>query len=238
MHYLEAALELKKLIRKANHLQVQKELSVLDRRNSLFLFEGDKLLAEVNMLEYSNEFVTQTLEKYPKATAFVMTDLASMMVKDHKVTYWLYKGYHVDVEKGMVYYQPIEEQSLKKIGRLQFSNTEANIFLKYSAPDFEESSANAMESDEEIENGKCIVFLMGNMNQERLVYDIQRLIFDSASNVQNHKSLNFKFILNISVFNGNASADFTRKVKDIEEYTKKELKKEYPNCSFQFDLEK
>ncbi|RKD90675.1 hypothetical protein [Mangrovibacterium diazotrophicum] len=237
MIYLKAALELKQLIRKVNHLQIQKESTVLDHKNSMFLFTGGKLLAEKAMDEYSNDFVLATLAKYPEATSFVMTDLATTDLKDRKLTYWLYKGYHVGLDKGMVYYQPIEEQNLRKVGRIQFSNLETNIFLLHQAPDFEESSANAMETDEEIEGGKAIVFLVGNMNETRLLYDIQRLIFDSANNVQNHKSLSFKFILNVSKFGGKSSDDFKKKLNEIELFTRDKVAAEYANARFVFDLE-
>ncbi|WP_163717696.1 hypothetical protein [Mangrovibacterium lignilyticum] len=237
MNYLKAALELKQLIRKVNHLQTQKESTVLEHRNSMFLFFSDKPLVELKMAEFSNEFVLSTLAEYPEAYAFVMTDLAATMVKDQKLTYWLYKAYHVGLEKGMVYFQPIEEQSLIKKGRLQYSNMEENIFLKHVAPDFEESSANAMETDEQIEGGKSIVFFVGNMNEPRLVYDVQRLIFDTLNNVQNHKNLNFKFILNISRFGGKPTDDLQKQLKDIERFTKKELAKEYPNTRYVFEIQ-
>ena len=237
MIYLKAALELKQLIRKVNHLQIQKESTVLEHKNSMFLFAEGKLLSERAMDEYSNEFVQATLAKYPQATSFVMTDLATTELKDRKLTYWLYKGYHIGLDKGMVYYQPIEEQNLRKVGRIQFSNLETNIFLKHQSPDFEESSANAMESDEVIEGGKAIVFLIGNMDETRLLYDIQRLIFDSVNNVQNHKSLSFKFVLNVSKFGGKPSDDFKTKLREIELYTRDQVAAEYANAQFVFDLE-
>lgn len=237
MQYLKEAIDLKKLIRKVNHLQIQKESTVLNHKNSMFLFAGDKPLAELAMEAYSNEFVNATLLKYPQTTSFVMTDLSSTMVKDQKLSYWLYKGYHTGLDKGMVYYQPIEEQSLRKLGRLQFSNLESNIFLKHEAPEFEESSANAMETDEQIEGGKAIVFLVGNMDETRLLYDIQRLIFDSANNVQNHKSLSFKFTLNINRFGGKPSDAFKEKLKEIEKFTREIVALEYANTKFVFDLE-
>ncbi len=237
MDYLKAALELKQIIRKVNHLQIQKESSVLEHKNSMFLFSEGKPYAELAMDEYSNEFVLATLSKYPKTTAFVMTDLSSTMVKDQKIFFWLYKGYHVGLDKGIVYYQPIEEQSLRKLGRLQFSNLEANIFLKHEAPDFEESSANAMESDEQIEGGKSIVFLVGNMEESRLLYDIERLIFESANNVQNHNGLSFKFTLNISRFGGEPSDAFKEKLKQIEKFAREKVALEYANAKFVFDLE-
>ncbi|WP_372775196.1 hypothetical protein [Mangrovibacterium sp.] len=238
MDYLKSALELKQLIRKVNHLQTQKETSVLAHRNSMFLFSGSHLIAEQVMAEFTNEFVQKTLAVYPNATSFVMTDLAATKVKEKTLTYWLYKGYHTGLEKGMVYYQPIDEQSLNKIGRLQYSNLEDNIFLKHSAPDFEESSANAMETEEQIEGSKSIVFFIGNMDETRLLYDIQRVIFDTLNNVQNHKNLNFRFILNITRFGGKTTTEFLAQLKDIEHFVKKELEREYPNVRYVFDLEK
>jgi len=237
MKYLEAASELRKLIRKVNQLQLQKESTVLAHRNCMFLFMEDNALVELDMKEYSNEFVKSSLERYPQVKAFVMTDLASMQVKDQAITYWLYKGYHRDMDKGMVYFQPIDEQGLQKKGSLQYSNLESNIFLPFTAPDVEESSANAMETDEQIAGGKSIVFLIGNMNEDRLLYDIQRLMLESASNVQNHKSISFKFIMNVSKFGGAASAEFRQKLTAIENYAFKVMAVEFPNVRFEFDLE-
>lgn len=237
MQYLEAAIELKKLIRKVNHLQMQKETTVLSHKNSMFLFLEDKSLIEVTMKEFSNEFVNAVLEQHPATKAFVMTDMATMAVKEQNMTYWLFKGYHCGLEKGMVYFQPIDGQSLQKIGRLQFSNLEDNIFLRHVGPDFEESSCNAMETDEQIEGGKSIVFLIGNMEENRLLYDIERLVFDTVNNVQNHKSVSFKFTLNISKFGGLPSNDFLNRLNAIEKFTKEQVTAEYGNTRFIFDLE-
>ena len=177
------------------------------------------------------------LQQYPTTKAFVITDMAAMPVKEHMLTYWLYKGYHQGMEKGMVYFQPIDQQSLQKQGQLQYSNLEENIFLKHAGPDFEESSCNAMETDEEIEGGKSIVFLIGNMDESRLLYDIERLIVDSANNVQNHKSLSFKFILNINKFGGLPSNDFLGRLNVIEKFAKEQISAEYGNTRFIFELE-
>ena len=238
MDYLEAALELKLLIRKVNHLQIQKESTVLGHKNSLFLFRGSKPLAELPMTEFTNEFVNSALSQYSETTALVMTDLTSMMLKDRQLTYWLYKGYHIQLEKGMVYFQPIDEQSLTKQGRLQYSNLESNLFFKLNAPDCEESTCNAMETDVQEEGAKHIVFFIGNMNEERLLFDVQRLIFDTLSNVQNHKNIRFYFILNISKFGSHPSGAFLEQLKVIDNFTAKYLVPEYPNASFQFDIEK
>ena len=237
MRYLQAAHTLKQMIRHVNHLQVQKESSVRSHCNSMFLFSNGKPFVELEMTTYTDEFVQLALDKYPETTAFVMTDLASVMVRDRKLTYWLYKAYHVELEKGLVYYQPIDESSLVKIGSLQYSNLEQNIFFKVSSPDFEESSTNAMETDSEEEGTKSIVFLVGNFNEERLSYDIQRLIVESASNVQNHKGLKYHFIINITKFREKPSAEFLKELRSIEKYTTKYLLADYPNVRVSFDLD-
>ncbi|PTN08012.1 hypothetical protein [Mangrovibacterium marinum] len=237
MQYLEAAIELKKLIRKVNHLQMQKETTVLSHKNAMFLFLNDKSLLEVTMKEFTNDFVNAVLDQHPETRAFVMTDMAAMDLKGQKLTYWLFKGYHRGMEKGMVYFQPIDELSLQKNGRLQFSNLEENIFLRHQAPAFEESSCNAMETEEQQEGEKSIVFLIGNMDENRLLYDIERLIVDTASNVQKHKSLAFKCILNISKFGGLPSNDFLERLNAIEKFTRQEVAAEYGNCRFSFELE-
>lgn len=237
MQYLQAAHTLKQLLRHVNHLQIQKEPSVRSHCNSLFLFSHGKPFVELEMTSFTNSFVELALEKYPEAEALVMTDMATMMVRERPLTYWLYKAYHVGLEKGMVYYQPIDESSLAKIGSLQFSNLEPNIFFKFEAPKVEESSVNALESESDEEGVKRIVFLIGHFDEERLLFDIQRLIFDSASNVQNHKGLKFQFVLNISKFKEKPGDDFRLKLQTIQDYLPEFLSADYPNVRVSFDLE-
>lgn len=237
MQYLQAAHTLKQLIRHVNHLQTQKEPSVRSHCNSLFLFSHGKPFVELEMTSFTNKFVELALEKYPETEALVMTDMAKMMVRERELTYWLYKAYHAGLEKGMVYYQPIDENSLSKIGNLQFSNLEANIFFKPDIPETEESSVNALEGESPEEGVKLIVFLVGHANEERLLYDIQRLIFDSVSNVQNHKGLKFHFVLNISKFREKPGDIFIHKLQTIQDYVPEFLTTDYPNVTISFELE-
>lgn len=236
MEYLEAAIDLKHLIEQANTMLLEKNHSFLKNKNLMFLKENVTDLNTIQMDEFSNEFVYSTLHQNKQAKAFVMTDLSAMMVKTQKMTYYLYKGYHKLIEKGLVFYQVINENTLDPIGGLQFSNLEKNIFYEVKAPDFEESSSNAMEPEKQIEGEKSIVFFIGNLNEERLVYDIQRLIFDTVNNLQKHKRLKFHFIINISKFNGKPSPELFQQVDAIKTFTNTRLKSEYPNSDFVFEF--
>ncbi len=237
MEYLQASLELKKLIKEKNELILSRK-TIPGKFNFMFVNKSDGELVELDMASYTNEFVLQTLSEFPESKSFVITDVATMDVKGKQLTYWLYKAYHFEVEKGLVYYQLVDKDTFEPVGELQFSNLEDNIFYKVSAPEFEESSNNAMEADVEIPGKKSIVFLIGNMDESRLLFDIQRLIFETVNNVQRHTTLDFHFIVNVSKFNGTPSPDFLKKVKAIEDFTKEYVTPEYPNAEFVFDIEK
>lgn len=236
MEYLKAAIELKKDIKEINQQMIGKELSQKNP-NIMFVKLSDDSVNEVNMTEYTNDFVSATLESRPGSKSFIITDLATMNTQGQELTYWLYKGYNNQTENGLVYFQVIDKDTLMPKGGLQFSNLEKNIFYEIKAPDFEESSSNAMETDEEVQGKKSIVFLVGNMNEERLVHDIQRLIVDTINNVQRHSGLDFRFILNISKFNEEPSESFKNQIKEIEHYTNEFVTTEYPNTEFVFDIE-
>ncbi|WP_321286153.1 hypothetical protein [uncultured Sunxiuqinia sp.] len=237
MKYLKASIELKKLIEQTNELCLTKNCPVLNQRNFIVLKSDGGEEREIKMKEFSNEFLQTILEENRNSKAFVFTDLAATMVKDQKLTYFLYKGYHSEIEKGLVWFQAINGETAEPTGNLQFSNLEENVFYSVSTPDFEESTSNAMETDEQIEEGKSIVFIIGNHNEERLLHDIQRLIFDTVNNVQKHQGLKFKIILNINKFNGKPTAYFLKQLDFIKEYTHTSIQSEYPNCEFVFDLE-
>jgi len=236
MEYLKAAIELKKFINEINQLITGRDEN-RENPNIMFVKSPDGSVAEVKMTEYTNDFVTETLVSHPNSIAFIITDLATMNVQGQELTYWLYKGYNCQVENGVVYFQLIDKETLAPIGELQFSNLEKNIFYTVEGPEFEESSNNAMEPDEEIEGKKNIVFLIGHFNERRLVYDIQRLIVDTVNNVQRHSGLNFHFIVNISKFNGEPGEEFKNQIKRIEQYTKEFVTPEYPNSEFVFEIE-
>ncbi|MCU4166372.1 hypothetical protein [Carboxylicivirga caseinilyticus] len=236
MEYLKAAYSLISLIKETNLTILASTDKLVKTPNYMFIKNNDSIVQEVKMTAFCNEFVNNTLRNIP-SQAFVMTDIATMDVKGQKLTYVLYKGYHSKIEKGLVFYQLINQETFEPIESLQFSNVEDNIFYQIKAPQKEESSCNAMETDKEIKGGKSIVFFIGHMDEERLIYDIQRLIFDTVNNVKNHTKLHFEFIINISRFGGKPSADLLSKVEAIDEFTQKNLYPEYPNVTFTFEFE-
>lgn len=136
------------------------------------------------------------------------------------------------MEKGLVFYQPIKEETLSPFGNFEFSNSETNIFFQREEPEAEESTCNAMETDKVIENGKSIVFFIGHMDEKRLTYDIQRLIVDTVNNVSKHPRLHFEVIIQYSVYGGNPSGKFLDQIHEIEAYTREKVTREYTNISF------
>lgn len=237
MEYLKAAVSLRSLIKETNSVLLQKTDQIVDDPNHMRVKVDEDSTQNIVMEAFSDEFVNTTLNNFGDSIAFVMTDIACMNVKGQEMNYLLYKGYHSEIEKGMVFYQVIDMDTLKPQGALQFSNMEENIFYTIDAPAVEESSCNAMETDKKIENGKSIVFFIGHMDEERLTYDIQRLIFDTANNVTAHPKLNFNFTIHIARFGGSPSEELRAQVKAIEEFTRSHICPEYPNTTFQFSYE-
>ncbi len=237
MKYLDSAVALSALIRQTNTAMLLKTEEFLKSPNRM-LVETDKgSTQEIMMDTFSNDFVNTALKDLAMPKAFVMTDLASMIIEGKEIDYILYKGYHSAVDKGMVFYQVIEKETPAPVGPLHFSNLEENIFYTVDAPQAEESSCNAMETDEVIEKGKEIVFFMGHMDEERLLYDIQRLIFDTVNNVTRHPKMQFNFIIHISRYGGSPSPELKEKVREIEAFTEKHIYPEYPNAVFRFAYE-
>ena len=237
MEYLKAAVSLKSLIKETNSDLLQKTEDIADKPNQMWVKTGMESTHKVVMDTFSNDFVNTTLDGLGKSEAFVMTDLATMNVNGKELTYLLYKGYHSKLEKGIVFYQLIDEGTYNPVGSLQFSNMEENIFYTVDVPQIEESSCNAMETDKVIENGKSIVFFIGHMDELRLMYDIQRLIFDTVHNVTKHQKLSFDFIIHIARYGGKPSRKLKEQVKAIEAFTQKHVYPEYPNVTFEFTYE-
>lgn len=235
MEYLQAAIELKKLIVGSNNELLAKHRIGSDQNNMIFLKQANAV-KEKEMTSFTNEFVFGTIENNTNAEAFVITDLAKQNVEGKELTYFLYKGYHKLIEKGLVFFQVIDSENLKPKGDLLFSNLEDNIFFNVKTPEEEESSCNALETGEKTATSKGVAFLIGHMNENRLVYDIQRLIFDTCNNVQKHKGLKFNFVIQVSKFGGNPSQKLIEQISAIDKFTRSEVEKIYPNCTFKFEM--
>lgn len=234
MNYLKAAVALRSLIKNTNSVLIDKTEELRKNPNIMMLSSADGKAIEIRMEEFTNKFVINTLAELEGMQAFVMTDIASMDVKGQEITYILYKGYHKALEKGMVFYQMIDKETLIPKGELLFSNTEKNMFFTVDAPDGEESSCNAMETGIQTQDKKSIVFFIGHMDEERLLYDIERLIFDTANNVVKHAKMDFEFIIEIARYGNEPSSDLKKKVEAISQYSEKFIRQEYPNTSFRF----
>ena len=120
---------------------------------------------------------------------------------------------------------------------MSFSNLEDNIFYQVPTQEGEESSCNAIETDENTVKEPSIAFLIGHMNEDRLLYDIQRLILETANNVQKHKGRFFKFTLQVTVFGKKPSEEFKQKLQIIHQKVDQDIKHHFENSSFIFALE-
>ncbi len=237
MEYLQAAVSLQSLIKEINETFLARKDQAVSRPNRMWIQQKSESIRKIEMESFSNDFVTATLDSLGESTAFVVSDLASMDVKGKQVHYFLYKAYHSKVEKGLVYYQMINLETLEPIGSLQFSNVENNIFYTVGYPEIEESSCNAMETDKVIEDGKSIVFFIGHMDEKRLAYDVERLIFDTLNNISHHEKLKFEFIVQIARYGKKPTESLKEAVAGIEAFTRAYLYPEYPNASFEFTFE-
>lgn len=237
MEYIKAAVSLRSLVKETNSLLLQKKEAVMNEPNQMRVIAMEGPTLEYRMETFSNEFVIKTLDDIKRSTAFVITDVASMNIKGKAFSYLLYKGYHSALEKGVVFFQGIDKETFSPVGTLQFSNMEENIFYPAVAPKIEESSCSALETENGTQNGKSIVFLIGHMNEKRLVYDIQRLIFDTVNNVTKHPKLQFSFTIHIAHYGGKPSRELKKQVMAIEAFTKKHVYPEYPNATFAFRYE-
>lgn len=236
MDILKSASELKKLIIYTNKLLLSKNKGKLVQKNCIVVKNKNSHAIDSEMSSFTNSFVQQTIEKNSNCEAFVISDIAQMDVKGKKISYFLYKGYHNLIDKGLVCYQLIDENTFEPTGNLQFSNSEENIFFNIKQPKIEESSCNAIETKNHTKEKPEIAFIIGHVNKERLLYDIQRLIIDTANNVSKNQDTYFKFIIQVSLFNSNDTTKLMPEINEIEKQTKKHISPLYTNTSFVFEL--
>lgn len=237
MKYLESALFLRSMVLRFNNELLEKTDEIKSHPNYMRLAFGNGNTKDIIMDSFCNEFVCSTLSENENSSGFVITDLVTMQVNNMDMTYILYKAYHCEIEKGMVFYQVLNPVSMIPEGEIQFSNIEDNIFYNPLSWDVEESSCNAIENKKDNRSGKSIVFLIGHMDEKRLVYDIQRLIFDTVHNVAKHSSTEFNFLISINRFGGKASMELKNQVEDIDLFFREKFKPQYHNCSFDFVFE-
>ncbi len=236
MDHIEEAAFLKGLVRETNKKLLDINKNGLVNKNLMVVHTIFGQTLDIKMDAFTNEFVLKTLQENDSDT-FVITDLVTIVNEGKELTYFLYKAYSTLFDKGVVYFQPINKKTFEPKGDLKFSNLEDNIFYKVEYPDIEESSCNAIETKETTVKNPSVAFLIGHMNEERLLLDIKRLIFDTANNVQKHKNRQFHFIIQISKFGGKPSEEFLYRLDDIKKMTEKHIAPEYPNSTFKFELD-
>ncbi len=237
MEYLKAAISLRTFLWETNFTLRQYIDEIKTKPNKMWLKTYDDQLEKIDMEEFSNEYVKNILKRMGNVEMFLVTDIANMDVNGKELFYLLLKGYHSRIEKGMVFYQVIDRDSYEPSGFLQFSNLEDNIFYTTDAFKGEESSCNAMETDKSKDDNKSIVFFIGHLDEERLFYDIQRLIFDTVNNVARHPKIQFDFIISVARYGGSPSMELLEKVQALDLFIKEKVHPEYPNASFTFTFE-
>lgn len=215
MKYLQETKELQNFITEINEKVIENKIIDSSLPNHLFLKSENKS-NHLKMERFADDYILEQINSTPECTFLVFTNLVNTRVKGDDFTYFLYKGYSKHTHKGFVYYQVVHNEDLSPIGGLQFSNFEDNIFFKSLAPDFEESSCNAIEAVGSTATNKKIVFLIGNLNEERLLFDIEHLIVTTTFNSKKHSSFTFHYIVSISVFGHKISNDFTIKLENIK----------------------
>lgn len=236
MEYLKAAAELKKLITYTNSQVLNINKTGLIQKQAIVTKGSNQHPTLTPLQEFTNEAVKSAISESEHCSAFAITDVATMNVKGKKLSYYLYKGYHNQLEKGLVFYQPFNENTFEPIGEMQFSNGEENIFFDFTIPKFEESSCNALETKNHTKNKPEIAFLIGHTNLGRLTYDIQRLIIDTANNVSKNLKVDYKFIIQASLFGAKELNSLQNTLAKIEQDTKKYIEPEYVNAKFIFEV--
>ncbi|WP_068475626.1 hypothetical protein [Saccharicrinis aurantiacus] len=236
MNYLESAANLKSLIEKANIQLLASNEAKLQEPNKALLRTNFGKEVSLPMEEFTNSFVQKILSEY-ESEAIVISDFVATRENDKELHYFLYKGYHKLFNKGLVYYQLVNKATYEPIGELQFSNIEDNIFYSVEEPKDEESSCNAVETKENTVKNPSIAFLIGHMNEERLLFDINRLIFETANNVQKHKGRNFTFHIQVSKFGGTVKREFIKQLDRLKTDIDKYIHSTYPNSQFILDLD-
>jgi hypothetical protein len=237
MDYFEAAFRLKQLIKKTNAELVKINRRKLTVKNMMVIRTNFGNEIDVHMEAFTNDFVNKKLKEYAEPEAFVITDLVTMNIEGKELTFYMYKGYHSFYTKGVVYFQLVDKESLKPIGELEYSNLEENTFYHIPVPDLEVSSCSAMETDENTTKNPSIAFLIRNMNEERLLFDIEQLVFETANNVQKHKNRSFTFFLRVSKVGGSTSVEFKEQIEKYKKLVQRYITPEYLNSTFIFDLE-
>ena len=237
MEYLEAAIILKRLISKTNSLLLKEYTSGIMNKNIMLIRSNFGNEIEVNMKSYTNQVIKTHLEEYANSEAFVISDFVSAMQDGKLCNYFVYKGYGALFDKGLVFYQFINNQNFQPIGKLEFSNLEQNIFYDVDEPKIRASKCCALETDENTAKNPSVAYLIENENEDRLLFDIQKLIYETANKVQKHKKRHFKFYIKINKFIDNTSPGFFLKLDNLQYSLTKEFNNEYPNCTFIFTTE-
>lgn len=214
MTYLQKTKELQEFIAEINISVIRNSIVALSLPNHLFL-KSENTFSHLEMERFSDEYIVEQIYALPGCELFAFTNMVSTQINGVAITYILYKCYSRFNENGFVYYQVVDNDNFSPIGELKFSNFEENIFFKVVPPNFEESSCNALEASESSFDNKKIVFLIGNLNEERLLFDIERLIVTTTFNSKKHSSLTFHYIISISVFGGKKSDEFDTKLRAI-----------------------
>ena len=233
MDYLETAVALKQLIAKTNEVLLDKNKGELTVPNKMLVRTNFGNVIETTLGAFTNVSVRDALKEY-ESEAFVITDFVATEQQGQELSYFLYKGYSRVFDKGLVFFQLVNKETFEPVGKLEFSNIEDNIFYEVIGPKHEESSCNALETKDNTAKNPCVAFLISHMNEERLLYDINRLIFETANNVQKHKNRNFKFIIQIDKNGGELSEQFKVEIDKMAQSLEKNFKPEYPNCEFVF----
>lgn len=233
MSYIQAAIVLNKLVTVTNQSISSDNLITQESPNYLFINSAQKTV-QLKMKSFTDDFIKEQINQQPQCHSIVFTNLVTTIIQGKELSYILYKCYHKHMDKGFVYYQTVNKESLQPVGDLQFSNQEENIFFNLPEPDFEESSCNALEAKGSTAENKKIVFLIGNMNEERLLFDIERLIVTTLYNTCKHPTLKFHFIINIAKFGGDIDNSFDQKLMPVKKETQT-LLAGFPNITFAFE---
>ena len=237
MDYFKAAVILNQLIKSTNNkLLAQYKTGIVEEKQMAIRSNFGKIIYQ-SVSKTNLEFVKKNIEEF-NSEAFVISDFIISHSNNSEMTYFIYKGFHKLIDKGLIFYQLVDKYNLNPIGDLQFNGFEENIFYTVDAPNFKECTYEVLERDENTIKAPSIDFMIVYKVEERLIYDLQRLIFKAANNALKHKKCMYKFHVRITALDSKISSQFIAEVEAISKTLQQILAPEYPNSTFIFELDK
>ncbi|TLX73060.1 hypothetical protein E9993_16500 [Labilibacter sediminis] len=236
MEFFKAAVILNQLIKSTNTTLLNDYKTENHQKNQLFIRSNfGKII--LHPIEKSNpEFIKQTINEF-NSEAFILANLINTHKEDHDISYFIYQGFHKLIDQGLVYIQMVDPYTHSAVGDLQFYSLEGNIFYPIISPNIKESTYEVKKREESTIKCPSVSFSICHHNEERILYDLKRLILKSANNAQKHKNCQYTYHIQINLENNKMSPQCIKAIKTLEQSIQQDLLPEYPNSTFIFTID-